>query len=76
MDRNKLIGKTIKDIKKVSPYEDEYYAGEFTDDEALDLIMTDGSTFRIFGKWNSYTGDSLDEYPERVLVKELSKDDR
>jgi len=64
--REEIIGKTIKEVKVIKPYKSEYSDDGFTDDKALQFIMTDGSVFNIYSKYGVYTGNSQDEYPEEA----------
>ena len=64
MNYGELLGKTIKEIKVIRPYKTEYSDDGFTDDKALQVIMTDGTVFNIYSKYGVYTGKSLEEYPE------------
>ena len=76
MKKEELIGKTIKKVNVISPYVSEYSDDGFTDDKALQIIMTDGSIFNIYSKYGIYTGNSLEEYPEEaphIIKQNLTK---
>ena len=63
MELSDLIGKTIKSCKYrgVEGYDDEPY---------LDIVFEDGTSVTVSGGYGCYTGNSEDEYPRCVVVRE------
>lgn len=66
-DIQKLVGKKIKAIA----YRDANEDGSHYDDEPyLDIDFTDGTKVTVVAGYGDYTGNSMDEYPRLILVKE------
>lgn len=61
----KLIGETIKSAKIVCHYKEGCDGNNL-----LVLKMESGKTFYIEGGYGGYTGNSCDEYYEKIEVKE------
>lgn len=74
---NKLIGKTITKAEIIKLYKTE--SSSYTEEEIvqwddkpiLRLTMSDGSIFEVVADYGGYTGNSHDEYPRVIYVKEI-----
>ncbi len=64
MEFEDLVGKTIASAVQVKPY-----IG--CDDEGcLQLEFTDGTKAAIMAAYGDYTGDSYDEYPTYIYIRD------
>lgn len=78
-EEDKLIGKTIIKAEILELYEHGYSKepiskGQYDDEPILRLTMSDGSIFEIEASYGGYSGNSLDEYPAFISVKDLAKE--
>ena len=61
-----IVGKTIKaaSLRGMKGYDDEPY---------IDIDFTDGTKITIVSSYGGYTGESEDEYPSYICIRERLK---
>jgi hypothetical protein len=70
-DIQNLVGKTIKAIAYRDIEDNDW--GKHDDEPYLDIEFTDGTKVTVVATYGDYTGNSADEYPRYIFVKQ---DDR
>jgi hypothetical protein len=69
-DIQKLVGKKIKTIAYRDANDEDC---NYDDEPYLDIEFTDGTKVTAVATYGDYTGNSMDEYPRYIFVKQ---DDR